>query len=62
MSMVVSFEFTIGDKVNTCFGATGIVENASQGSNGTTYWVETGSSQTTRWYKEDYLQHAAVIE
>ena len=60
MSMDVNFDFSIGDKVKTCFGVTGIVESASKGSSGITYWVETGSSQTTRWYKEEYLSLVEV--
>ena len=54
--MTVKFKFEIGDKVETTFGAFGIVESANKNQDGITYWVETGNKETSRWYKEEYLK------
>ena len=56
MGMTVKFKFEIGDKVETTFGTSGIIESASTNRGGITYWVETGASETSRWCKEEYLK------
>ena len=56
--VTIVFKFDIGDKVVTEFGTTGIVETLSKSGADISYWVETGTKETSRWYKESYLSAA----